>query len=82
MRGPPDDLAVWESERGPSQNSAIVAMNSGWDAFVGDSKFRNADDAGVMHFPVFTSKPSKCCSQAPRKGHARRYPRPRLGPVA
>ena len=28
-------------------------MNSGWDAFVNDAKFRNADDDGVMHFPGF-----------------------------
>lgn len=49
----PDDLAAWENEYGPIPNGAIVAMNSGWDAFVGDSKFRNADDAGVMHFPGF-----------------------------
>ena len=49
----PDDLAAWESEHGPIPDGAIVAMNSGWDAFVGDSKFRNADDAGVMHFPGF-----------------------------
>ncbi len=49
----PDDLAAWENEYGPIPDGAIVAMNSGWDAFVGDSKFRNADDAGVMHFPGF-----------------------------
>ncbi|HAJ34227.1 MAG TPA: cyclase [Chloroflexi bacterium] len=49
----PDDLAAWESENGPIPDGAIVAMNSGWDAFVGGSKFRNADDAGVMHFPGF-----------------------------
>ena len=30
-----------------------MAMNSGWDAFVNDAKFRNADDDGVMHFPGF-----------------------------
>lgn len=49
----PDDLAAWESQHGPIPDGTIVAMLSGWDAFVGDSKFRNADDAGVMHFPGF-----------------------------
>ncbi len=49
----PDDLAAWESAHGPIPDGAIVAMNSGWDAFVSGSKFRNADDAGVMHFPGF-----------------------------
>lgn len=49
----PDDLMAWESAHGTIPDGAIVAMNSGWDAFVGDSKFRNADDSGVMHFPGF-----------------------------
>lgn len=49
----PDDLIAWESAHGTIPDGAIVAMNSGWDAFVGDSKFRNADDSGVMHFPGF-----------------------------
>jgi kynurenine formamidase len=49
----PDDLMKWESVHGPIPDGAIVAMNSGWDAFVGNEKFRNADDSGVMHFPGF-----------------------------
>ncbi len=49
----PDDLAAWESQYGPIPDGAIVAMNSGWDAFVATDKFRNADDSGVMHFPGF-----------------------------
>lgn len=49
----PDDLAAWEGAHGPIPDGAIVAMNSGWDAFVDGGKFRNADDAGVMHFPGF-----------------------------
>jgi len=49
----PDDLAAWESSHGPIPDGAIVAMNSGWDAFLGTDKFRNADDSGAMHFPGF-----------------------------
>jgi kynurenine formamidase len=28
-------------------------MYSGWEAWLGSEKFRNADQAGVMHFPGF-----------------------------
>jgi kynurenine formamidase len=49
----PDDIAEWESTFGDIPPGAIVAMNSGWDAFVTSDKFRNADDEGVMHFPGF-----------------------------
>jgi len=49
----PDDLLAWEAEYGELPPGAIVAMLSGWDAFVADEKFRNADDDGVMHFPGF-----------------------------
>lgn len=49
----PDDLTAWESSHGPIPDGAIVAMNSGWDAFLGTDKFRNADDSGAMHFPGF-----------------------------
>lgn len=49
----PDDLRAWIAEHGPLPENCCVAMNSGWDAFVNDAKFRNADDDGVMHFPGF-----------------------------
>lgn len=49
----PDDIMAWESDHGELPEGAIVAMNSGWDAFVNDAKFRNADDDGIMHFPGF-----------------------------
>lgn len=49
----PNDIAAWESEHGPLPAGAIVAMNSGWDQFVNDGMFRNADADGVMHFPGF-----------------------------
>lgn len=48
-----DDIAAYEKKHGKIQRGSIVAMNSGWDAFVDGPKFRNADDKGVMHFPGF-----------------------------
>lgn len=43
-----DDLKGWESKNGPIPRGGIVAMNSGWDAYVKTDKFRNA-----MRFPGF-----------------------------
>ncbi|MCL6509695.1 MAG: cyclase family protein [Anaerolineae bacterium] len=48
-----DDLRRWERRWGRIPFGAIVAMNSGWDAYVKTAKFRNADDKKVMHFPGF-----------------------------
>jgi kynurenine formamidase len=48
-----DDLRRWERRWGRIPFGAIVAMNSGWDAYVKTPKFRNADDKKVMHFPGF-----------------------------
>lgn len=49
----PDDIKAWISANGEIPANACVAMNSGWDAHVGDAKFRNADGEGKMHFPGF-----------------------------
>jgi kynurenine formamidase len=49
----PDDIAAWEGIHGSLPAGAVVAMLSGWDQHVNTSMFRNADDAGVMHFPGF-----------------------------
>lgn len=49
----PEDLKAWISANGDIPKGACVAMNSGWDKFVGGEKFRNADADGVMHFPGF-----------------------------
>jgi kynurenine formamidase len=49
----PEDLKSWEAKHGPLPAGAIVAMLSGWDQFVTSPKFRNADAAGVLHFPGF-----------------------------
>ncbi len=55
----PDDLKAYISANGPIPDGACVAMNSGWDKFVGGDKFRNADDKGVMHFPGFHVEATK-----------------------
>lgn len=49
----PDDLKAWIAANGPIPDRACVAMHSGWDVKTGDDGYRNADDAGVMHFPGF-----------------------------
>ncbi len=49
----PEDILAWEAANGELPDGAIVAMLSGWDAFVKSDKFRNADDKGAMHFPGF-----------------------------
>jgi kynurenine formamidase len=50
----PDDLLAWESEHGSLPAGAFVAMNSGWDAHIGDpASFINAGEDGVLHFPRF-----------------------------
>lgn len=48
-----EDIQIWEGQYGQIPPGAIVAMNSGWDAFVNSDKFRNADDEGGLHFPGF-----------------------------
>jgi kynurenine formamidase len=49
----PDDIKAWIAANGDLPSKACVAMNSGWDKFVADAKFRNADAEGKMHFPGF-----------------------------
>ncbi len=50
----PDDILAWEAANGPLPSGAFVAMNSGWDARIGDPEaFINADSDGVLHFPGF-----------------------------
>ena len=49
----PDDVAAWVAANGDIPDRACVAMHSGWDAHVSGDRYRNADDAGVMHFPGF-----------------------------
>lgn len=49
----PDDVKAFEAAHGPIPAGACVALRSGWDRHLADAKYRNADDAGVMHFPGF-----------------------------
>ena len=50
----PDDLKAWERRNGPIPPASIVAMNSGWDARVGDARqFFGRDDANRFHMPGF-----------------------------
>jgi len=49
----PADLTAWIAANGDIPDQACVAMHSGWAAKSGGDGFRNADDAGAMHFPGF-----------------------------
>ena len=49
----PEDLAAWKEANGDFPAGGAVAMLSGWADHVATGKFRNVDDAGVMHFPGF-----------------------------
>ena len=50
----PDDLRRYERRHGRIPRGAVVLMNSGWAAKVNDNAaFKNADSAGVYHFPGF-----------------------------
>jgi kynurenine formamidase len=50
----PDDLKAWERRNGPIPAGAVVAMNSGWDARIGDArKFFGHDDKNRYHMPGF-----------------------------
>jgi kynurenine formamidase len=48
-----DDIRAWEQANGQLPANCCVAMNSGWAEHLRTDKFRNADAAGVMHFPGF-----------------------------
>lgn len=49
----PEDIKAWTAKHGPIPDNACVAMNSGWERYLNESKFRNPDDKGVLHFPGF-----------------------------
>jgi kynurenine formamidase len=49
-----DDLRRFERKHGRIPRRALVCMYSGWESRVGDeAAYRNADAAGVYHFPGF-----------------------------
>lgn len=49
----PDDIAAWIAANGPLPERCCIAMNSGWDAKVGDAGYRNVGTDEKMHFPGF-----------------------------
>ncbi len=49
----PEDIEAWVSANGEIPAGALVAMNSGWAAKVGDASFRNTPD-GKLAFPGFS----------------------------
>jgi kynurenine formamidase len=50
----PDDIKAWENAHGPIPAGAVVAMCSGWDAKVGDSRqFFGQNNGGGFHMPGF-----------------------------
>ena len=49
----PEDIEAWVTANGDLPAGALVAMNSGWAAKVGDASFRNTPD-GKLAFPGFS----------------------------
>ena len=49
----PDDLTAWTDAHGPIPDGACVAMLSGWGSKARTPEFRNADEAGMQHYPGF-----------------------------
>jgi kynurenine formamidase len=48
------DVRAFERRHGRIPHGALVAMYSGWETRIGDqAAYRNADAAGVFHFPGF-----------------------------
>ncbi len=50
------DIEAHEAEHGEIVEGAIVFMNSGWTNRWPEANFRNADDAGVQHYPGFSGE--------------------------
>lgn len=60
----PADLEAWEREHGPLQPQHLVLIRTGWAARWSDEKaYRNADAAGVMHFPGLSVAASQLLRQ-------------------
>lgn len=47
----PEDIRAWESRHGELPAGCCVAIDAGWDRHAKGSYYRNADEAGTMHFP-------------------------------
>jgi len=46
----PEDIRNLEAQHGPLPENFCVAVDSGWGRFADSPRYRNADDAGTMHF--------------------------------
>jgi kynurenine formamidase len=55
-----DDILAWERRHRRLPAGAFVALNSGWDARVGDAKkYVNLDASNVQHYPGFSPAASE-----------------------
>lgn len=49
------DIEAWEAANGAIPAGALVCMYSGWESRWAEAeRFRNADDAGMQHYPGFS----------------------------
>ncbi|HKZ52941.1 MAG TPA: cyclase family protein [Candidatus Acidoferrales bacterium] len=56
----PGDILAWEERHGRVPDGAIVLARTGWEArWPDEQRYRNLDDAGVMHFPGFSVEAAK-----------------------
>ena len=58
------DLSAFEAAHGIIPPGACVALLSGWAEKVATPGFRNADAAGVMHFPGFSPEAARFLAEA------------------
>lgn len=47
----PEDIREWEARHGELPEWCCLAIDSGWDRRATGPGYRNADEAGTMHFP-------------------------------
>ena len=76
----PEDIRNWEARHGELPDGCCVAVNSGWDAYVTGSRFRNTDTDGVMHFPGIHVDAAQMLARRPpcrRAGDRHHFDRPR-----
>jgi kynurenine formamidase len=54
------DILAWEEDHGRIPAEAIVLACTGWEArWPDEQRYRNQDEAGVMHFPGFSVEAAK-----------------------
>ncbi|MEY3306103.1 MAG: hypothetical protein RLZZ413_141 [Pseudomonadota bacterium] len=59
----PEDVEKWISANGAIPSGALVALNSGWAAKVGDPSYRTAPD-GAFAFPGFSKAATELLAEA------------------